>query len=110
HGGGCRAAPGPLAEHDPRDRAREEQQARGRGLGWNVADPATEEAGDHGPQQGGEDAESDESLDSHGSDQPFITEASSTAMSPRLRKKVTRMARPTAASAAATVRTNMAIN
>ena len=40
--------------------------------------------------------------------QPFITEASSTAMSPRFRKKVTRMARPTAASAAATVRMNMA--
>ena len=40
--------------------------------------------------------------------QPFIIEASSTAMSPRLRKKVTRMARPTAASAAATVSTNMA--
>ena len=40
--------------------------------------------------------------------QPFITEASSTAMSPRFRKKVTRIARPTAASAAATVRMNMA--
>ena len=41
--------------------------------------------------------------------QPFITlAASSTLMSPRLRKKVTRMAKPTAASAAATVSTNMA--
>ncbi len=40
---------------------------------------------------------------------PFIMLASSTAISPRLRKKVTRMARPTAASAAATVSTNMAM-
>ncbi|MDT4859517.1 hypothetical protein FQZ97_940280 [compost metagenome] len=110
HGEGFQPAPGPLAEHDPGDRARDEQQARGHGLGGDVADPATEEAGDHRPEQGGEDAESDESLDSHGSDQPFITAASSTAMSPRLRKKVTRIARPTAASAAATVRTNMAIS
>ncbi|MNE19684.1 hypothetical protein D3C80_1127740 [compost metagenome] len=109
-GEGFEPAPGPLAEHDPRDRAREEQQAGRDRLRGDVPDPATEEASDHRPQKGGEDAESDESLDSHGSDQPFITEASSTAISPRLRKKVTRIARPTAASAAATVRTNMAIS
>jgi hypothetical protein len=36
--------------------------------------------------------------------QPFIMLMSSTAMDPRLRKKTTRMARPMAASAAATVR------
>ncbi len=73
----------------------------------DVADPAAEEAGDGRAQQRGEDPENDEGMESHA--QPFITEASSTAMSPRLRKKVTRMARPTAASAAATVSTNIAM-
>jgi hypothetical protein len=72
-----------------------------------VARAAAEEAGDGGAEQRGEDAESDEQFERH--DQPFITLASSTRMSPRLRKKVTRMASPTAASAAATVRTNMAM-
>jgi hypothetical protein len=38
--------------------------------------------------------------------QPFITLTSSTAIVPRLRKKQTRIARPMAASAAATVRMN----
>ena len=38
--------------------------------------------------------------------QPFIMLTSSTAIEPRLRKKTTRMARPIAASAAATVRIN----
>ena len=37
---------------------------------------------------------------------PFITLTSSTSIVPRLRKKVTRIARPIAASAAATVRMN----
>src|SRR5690606_29760898 len=97
----------PLGEHDPRDHAREEQQAGGDRLGGDVADAAAGEAGHGGAEQRGEDAQGDEKLESH--DQPFMTEAWSTAMSPRLRKKVTRMARPTAASAAATVRTNMAI-
>ena len=40
--------------------------------------------------------------------QPFIRLMSSTAIEPRLRKKTTRMARPIAASAAATVSTNSA--
>ena len=100
-------APGPLAEHRPGDGAREEQQAGRDGLRRDVADPAAEEAGDGRAQQRGEDPENDEGMESHA--QPFITEASSTAMSPRLRKKVTRMARPTAASAAATVSTNIAM-
>ena len=70
----------------------------------DVADAPAEQDRDHGAQQRGEDQKGDELLH----DQPFIIEASSTAMSPRLRKKVTRMARPTAASAAATVSTNIA--
>ena len=49
----------------------------------------------------------DDGLD-HTVAQPFIMLTSSTAIEPRLRKKTTRMARPIAASAAATVRTNSA--
>src|SRR6185312_16372620 len=44
----------------------------------------------------------------HRKAQPFIKLMSSTAIEPRLRKKTTRMARPIAASAAATVSTNSA--
>ena len=71
----------------------------------DVADAPTEKAGDGGAQKRGENSNNDEALHRG---QPFIMLASSTAMSPRLRKKVTRMANPTAASAAATVSTNMA--
>ncbi len=104
---GLQPAPGPLAEHDPGHGAGEEQQAGGDRFGDQVAEPPAAQADDGRAEQRGEDAEGDEKHEIHG--QPFITEASSTAMSPRLRKKVTRMARPTAASAAATVRTNMAM-
>ena len=77
--------------------------------GRDVADAATEQAGHKCAEQGREDDDGDQRLRCHVQvRQPFIIETSSTAMSPRLRKKVTRMARPTAASAAATVRTNMA--
>ena len=104
---GFKPAPGPLAENDPGNSAREEQQAGGDRFGNQVAKPPAAQADDDGAQQRREDAQGDKKREIHG--QPFITEASSTAMSPRFRKKVTRMARPMAASAAATVRTNMAM-
>src|SRR5262249_44133662 len=71
-------------------------------LGCRLADPATEQAGDDRRNQRQKD---DEDQWLH---QPCIRLTSSTAMEPRRRKKMTRIARPMAASAAATVRTNIA--
>src|SRR6185503_600841 len=85
-------------ENGPAEESADEQRAGSHDLGCGLADPAAAEAGD-------ERKEDDEDQRMH---QPLIRSAASTAMVPRRRKKMTRMARPIAASAAATVRTNIA--
>src|SRR5690606_22445052 len=103
-GGGMRTGPGrlggePVAEEDdPAQHRGGDEEARGDVFAHPVPDHAAEQPRDQRPDQG----QKDDCLD-HGV-QPFITLTSSTAMEPRLRKKMTRIASPIAASAAATVR------
>src|SRR6185369_2032374 len=89
-------------EDRPAEEGADEQRARGNGLGRGLADPAAAEPGDDRGQQRQEDDDEDRAH------QPCIRLTSSTAIEPRRRKKMTRMARPIAASAAATVSTNIA--
>ncbi len=94
---------GDIFEEDrPAQKRADEQRAGGHHLGGGLADPAAAEPGDDRRDDGQEDDEDD------GVHQPRIRLTSSTAIEPRRRKKMTRMASPIAASAAATVRTNIA--
>jgi hypothetical protein len=87
-------------EDDPAQQHGQEQEPRGDDAGRLFADqPPAEAADDRADERG-------EKEDRFHLPQPFITLTSSTAIVPRLRKKQTRMARPMAASAAATVRMN----
>src|SRR6185369_15280203 len=79
----------------------DEQGAGRHDLRGCIADPAAAKARDDRGEQRQED-------DEDRLHYPRIRLTSSTAIEPRRRKKMTRMARPIAASAAATVRTNMA--
>src|SRR5204863_9101269 len=83
------------------DRANEQRTGRD-DLGRRLADPAAEQARDYRCDQRQKD---DEDYWVH---QPRIRLTSSTAIEPRRRKKMTRIASPIAASAAATVSTNIA--
>ena len=89
-------------EDRPAEECADEQRAGRDDLGGGLADPAAEQARDD---RGDERQEDDEEQGVH---QPCIRLTSSTAIEPRRRKKMTRMARPIAASAAATVSTNIA--
>src|SRR5206468_6309906 len=89
-------------EDRPAEERADEQRAGGHDLGCRLADPAATETGDDRCNQWKEDDEEDRTH------QPCIRLTSSTAIEPRRRKKITRIARPIAASAAATVRTNIA--
>ena len=99
---GLRMAADVLEEDRPAEERADEQRAGGDGLGRRLADPAAAQPGDD---RGDQRQEDDEDERMH---QPRIRLTSSTAIEPRRRKKMTRMARPIAASAAATVRTNIA--
>src|SRR6185503_19054377 len=99
---GLSAAADIFEENGPAEESADEQRAGGHDLGCGLAYPAAAEARDD---RGEERKEDDEDQRMH---QPLIRSAASTAMVPRRRKKMTRMARPIAASAAATVRTNIA--
>ncbi len=101
-GKGLQRAGLPLEKHVPGQHHRDEQQASSDAHRRDIADTTADQPGDDRADQRTKNDNRDEGA------HPFITEASSTAISPRLRKKVTRIARPTAASAAATVSTNMA--
>src|SRR4030095_5071058 len=89
-------------EARPAQQSADEQGAGGDHLGRGLADQAPAQPGDDRGQQR---QENDEDYRVH---QPRIRLTSSTAIEPRRRKKMTRMARPMAASAAATVSTNIA--
>src|SRR5947209_2184862 len=95
------AAADVLDEDRPAEEGADEQSTGGHGLRGSLADPAAAEAGD----DRGDQRQEDDQLKRH---QPCIRLTSSTAIEPRRRKKMTRMASPIAASAAATVRTNIA--
>src|ERR671912_2707640 len=88
-------------EDRPAQRRSDEQRSSRNGLRRSRPNPASAEPSDDGRQQRQEN-----NCLHH---QPCIRLTSSTAIEPRRRKKMTRMARPMAASAAATVRTNIAI-
>ena len=88
-------------EHDPRQERSQQQKTGGQPLRASVTDDAPAEARDDGTHERGEED------DGFHLAYPFITLTSSTSMVPRLRKKQTRIASPMAASAAATVSTNM---
>src|SRR6187551_36521 len=103
HHGGLRMAVDILEEDRPAEERADEQRAGGEHLRRRLADPAPAQPRDD---RGDEWQEDDQDQRMH---QPLILSAASTAMVPRRRKKMTRMARPIAASAAATVRTNIAI-
>src|SRR5262249_21850879 len=91
-----------LEEGRPAEERADEQRAGRHRLGSSLADPAAEQARNN---RGQERQENDKEYSLH---QPRIRLEASTAIEPRRRKKMTRMARPIAASAAATVRTNIA--
>ena len=125
-------------QHGPGAQRRKDQAAAGHQLRAAIADRAPDQAGDDRAEQREEDHAGGEhalairrprqdarrpsgARPCHGPDhngpdqgcrlqhlQPRIRLMSSTSMLPRLRKYTTRMARPIAASAAATVSTNMA--
>ncbi len=102
HQRGLRASADISEENDPAEESADEERPGGHQLGNRLADPATAKAGND---RGHKRQEDDEGQQVH---QPLIRSAASTAIVPRRRKKMTRMARPIAASAAATVRTNIA--
>src|SRR5206468_8254536 len=96
------AAANVLQEDRQAEEGADEQGAGLNHLGASLADPPAAEAGDDGGEQRQEDDHDDRAH------HPCIRLTSSTAIEPRRRKNMTRMARPIAASAAATVSTNIA--
>ena len=95
-------------EHQDRQRGRDQQRGAGDDLRRPVADHPAEQPGDRRGEQRQQDDELDGKIHGSSLPQPFIALMSSTSTVPRLRKYTTRIARPIAASAAATVSTSMA--
>ena len=97
-----RVRPDISEENDPAEESADEERPGRHDLCSGLADPATAKAGNDRCQKRQED---DEGQQMH---QPLIRSTASTSIVPRRRKKMTRIASPIAASAAATVRTNIA--
>ena len=87
-------------KNNPAQTRRKKQQSGCHPLGSFFTDHAPAKAANHCPNK----RSKKDNLCQHNA-YPFITFTSSTAIVPRFRKKLTRIARPMAASAAATVRT-----